>query len=110
MISIALASIIAVAAGSPSSQGREGYARCLKDFMRASLEQKMEPAAFDTAVANACRDKQLLFKTALVNADVAMGLKRAASEKAVSEQIADYISMAKEDFRAELASAPKNTP
>ena len=110
MISIALASMLAAAAASPSSEGREGYARCLKEFMRASLEQKMEPAAFDAAVANACRDKQLLFKSALVNADVAMGIKRAASEKAIGEQIADYISMAKEDYRAELASAPKNTP
>lgn len=109
MISIALASMLAVAA-SPSSDSREGYARCLKDFMRTSLEQKMEPFAFDAAVANACRDKQLLFKTALVNADVAMGMKRAVSEKAIGEQIADYVAMAKEDFRAELASAPKNTP
>jgi D-alanyl-D-alanine dipeptidase len=109
MISIALVSMLA-GAGSPSSEGREAYARCLKEFKRVSLEQKMEPAAFDAAVATACRDKQLLFKTALINADVAMGMKRAASEKAIGEQIADYIAMAKEDFRAELASAPKNTP
>lgn len=110
MISIAFVSMLAASAGSPSSESREGYARCLKDFMRASLEQKMEVAAFDTAVANACRDKQALFKTALVNADLALGMKRAASEKAIGEQIADYIAMAKEDYRAELASAPKNTP
>lgn len=109
MISIALASMLAVAV-SPSSESREGYARCLKDFMRASLEQKMEPAAFDAAIATACRDKQALFKTALINADLALGMKRAASEKAIGEQIADYIAMAKEDYRAELASAPKNTP
>jgi D-alanyl-D-alanine dipeptidase len=108
MILIALASMLTAA--SPSSDSRESFARCVKDFTRASLEQKMEAAAFDAAVANACRDKQALFKTALVNADVAMGLKRAASEKAIGEQIADYISMAKEDYRAELASAPKNTP
>jgi hypothetical protein len=108
MISIALA--LFVAAGSPSSEGREGYARCLKEFMRSSLEQKMEPAAFDGAVVSACRDKQSLFKTALINADLAMGMKRAASEKAIGEQIADYISMAKEDYRAELASAAKSTP
>lgn len=110
MISIALALTLAAAGGSPSSESREGYARCLKDFMKASLEQKMEPAAFDAAVATACRDKQALFKTALVNADLALGMKRAASEKAIGEQIADYIAMAKEDYRAELASAVKQTP
>jgi hypothetical protein len=106
MISLSLALLLA-AAPDATSQNREAYARCLKDFMRASLEQKMEPAAFDTAIVSACKDKEAPLKAALLNADLAMGLKRAASEKSTSEQIADYLSMAKEDYRADLASAPK---
>jgi hypothetical protein len=110
MISIALAFTLAATAGGPASVSREGYSRCLKEFMRTSLEKKMEPAAFDAAVATACQDKLALFKTALVNADLALGIKKAASEKGIRDEIADYVAMAKEDYRAELASAPKNTP
>ena len=110
MISIALALTLAAAGGSSPSQSREGYARCLKDFIGASVEKKMEPAAFDAAVAAACQDKLALFKAALASADAALGIKPAASAKATGEEIADYIAMAKEDYRAELTSAPNNTP
>lgn len=107
MISVALATLLLTAAPNNAAESREAYARCLKDFMRSSLEQKMEAAAFDTALAGACQDKQALFKTTMVNADVAMGMKRPASEKAIAEQIADYVAMAKEDYRAELAATAK---
>ncbi len=108
MISVVLASMLLVAAPNSAAQSRDGFARCLKDLVRSSVEKKMEPAAFDTAIAGACQDKMALFKAAMVNSDVAMGMKRAASEKAIGQEIADYIAGAKEDFRAELAAAPKS--
>ena len=108
MISSALVALLIVAAPDPTAQNRETYARCLKDFMRASHEQKMEPAAFDAALASACKDKEALLKTALTKADLAMGIKRAVSEKSTSEQIADYLAMAKDDYRADFeAEKPK---
>ena len=106
MISLSLA-LLFVAAPDATAQNREAYARCLKDFVRTSLEQKMEPSAFDAAIAGACKEKEAPLKAALLNADLAIGLKRAASEKSTSEQIADYLLMAKEDYRADLASLPK---
>lgn len=104
MISLALASMLLAASPAAPAQSREGYARCLKDFIRTSLQHKMEPAAFDTAIASACQDKQALFKSAMVASQVAEGMKRPASEKAIGEEIADYLLMAKEEYRAELAA------
>ena len=104
MISLALATMLMTAAPGAPTQSREGYARCLKDFIQTSLQQKMEPTAFDAAISSACQDKQALFKSAMVASQMAEGMKRPASEKAIGEEIADYLSMAKEDYRAELAA------
>ncbi len=110
MISSVLAGMLLLAAN-PTADTREAYARCLKDFGRKAAEEKMDAAAFDAGIASACKDKEALLKTALINADVGMGLKRAAAEKSTAEQIADYLSMAKEDYRAGLADvAPAGTP
>ncbi len=108
MISVAFASLLLTAAlPDQTAAAREAYARCLKEFVRAGVDKKMDGPAFEAALASACRDKEALFKTTLISADTAMGIKRAASEKASLEQISDYRLMAKEDFQAELASAPK---
>lgn len=37
-----------------ANQARRDYSSCLRTFMRASLEQRMEPAAFETAMASQC--------------------------------------------------------
>ena len=107
MISSALAMLLLVAAAgkNPAAQSREGFARCLKDFVRTSAEKKMEAPAFETALAAACRDKEALFKNTMVSAEVQLGVKRAVAEKGLQEEIKDYRTMAKEDFQAELASS-----
>ena len=107
MISVALSMLLLAAAPEPPTKRREAYARCLKDFARASLEKKLDPAAFDAAFAAACRDKEALFKTSLVSSEVAMGVKRAVAEQGIQEEISIYRSNTQEDYRAELASAPK---
>ena len=111
MISSALAMLLlVVAAGkNPAAQSREGYARCLKYFVRVSAEKKMDSAAFEAALAAACRDKEALFKNTMVSSEVALGVKRAVAEKGIQEEISDYRSTAKEDFQAELtlASSPQ---
>ncbi len=105
MISSALAMLLYVAAPNATAESREAFARCLKDVVRTSLEEKKDAATFQAALASACKDKEVMLKSALVSSDVAMGLKRAASEKASAEQIADYRVMAKEDFEAAIAEA-----
>jgi hypothetical protein len=108
MISLALA--LLVSAQNDTADSREAYARCLKSFARTSLEQKMEPGAFDAALGSACKDKEALLKTALTRADLAMGIKAAASSKSTAEQLTDYVSMAKEDYRFEFEAANKPKP
>ena len=110
MISTVLALMLFYASSNATAENREAYARCLKDFVRASAEKKLEPAAFDTAIMSACKDKEMLLKSALTSADLAMGLKRAASERSTSEQISDYLSMAKEDYKADFETASKPQP
>jgi hypothetical protein len=108
MISSALAMLLLAAAPNTAAQSREAYARCLKDVVRTSAEKKLEAVAFETELASACKDKEATFKTHLLSADMALGMKRAASEKALAEQISDYRAMAKEDFQAALADG--NSP
>jgi hypothetical protein len=110
MISTALVLMLVYAGPNAVAESREAYARCLKDFVRTSSEKKMEPSAFDAAIMSACKDKEAMLRTALTSADLAMGLKRAASEKSTSDQIADYLSMAKEDYKADFETAPKPQP
>jgi len=105
MISLTVALLVLAPNG--LSDSRESYARCLKDFARTSLQQKMEPAAFETALAAACKDKEALLRTALIQSDKAMGIKAAISEKSAAEQLADYRDMAKEDYRFEWEAASK---
>lgn len=115
MISSALAMLLLMAAPAPAAgknpaaQSREGFARCLKDFVRASAEKKMDAAAFESALSAACRDKETLFKNTMVSSEVALGIKRAVAEQGIQGEIADYRAMAKEDFQAELtlASSPQ---
>jgi hypothetical protein len=106
MISVVVALLLPIAADNPA-KSRDAYARCLKDFVRTSVEKKMDAAGFTAALNGACRDKEALFKNVMVSSEVAIGIKRAVSEKGVSDEINDYRSMAKEDFEAALASAPK---
>ena len=109
MISSAIAMLLLAApAGNPASQSRDGYAKCLQAFVRSSAEKKMEPSAFEAALAAACRDKEALFKNSMVDSEVKVGIKRAVAEQGVQQEIADYRATAKEDYQAELASAPKN--
>lgn len=107
MISAAVTMLLIFAAPDTPAKSRDAYARCLKDLARTSLEKKLDAAGFDAALAAACRDKEASFKATLVSSEVAMGIKRAVSEKGIQEEISTYRAMAKEDYRAELASAPK---
>ncbi len=103
MLSPALATMLLLAAN-PAAQAREGYARCLKEFVRTGVEKKIEAAAFETELKSACLDKEAVFKNARLSADGAVGIKRAESQNALAEEIADYRNMAKEDFVAAVST------
>jgi len=100
MVEYTLALLLVAAAPNATSENREAFARCLKDHVRTSLEQKVSAQTFGSSLAAACKDKEVALRSALIAADLALGLKRAASEKSAGEQLADYRIMAKEDFEA----------
>ncbi|MDP8912855.1 MAG: hypothetical protein M3N39_04675 [Pseudomonadota bacterium] len=100
MVEYTIAMLMVAAAPNATAESREAFARCLKDHVRASLEQKASAETFGSSLAAACKDKEAALRNALIAADLALGLKRAASEKSAAEQLADYRIMAKEDFEA----------
>ena len=107
MISSATAMLLLVAAPETPGETRGAYSRCLKEFVQASLDKKLDAAMFDAAFAAACQDKEVRLKSLLIKSGVSVGMKPRESEKATSEEISEYRLMAKEDFQAQLASAPK---
>jgi hypothetical protein len=107
MISTAIALVMFTAAPEDASSVRSAYSRCLKEVVKTSVEKKLALTSFDSAVAAACADKEAQLKALLIKSGAATGLKRAVSEQATAEELRDYRTMAKEDFQAELASAPQ---
>jgi hypothetical protein len=107
MMSSALVILLLAAAPNSAAKSRDAYARCLKDVVKASAEKKLEAVAFDAALASACKSEEGLFKASMISSHIGMGMKRDHAEKALVEEIADYRTMVKEDFKAALADAPK---
>jgi hypothetical protein len=107
MISALLATML-LAAPSPDgvAAARREYSSCLSAFMKTALKEKMEPAAFDSAVATACTPKEQAFRASSVSFDVAVGTKRAAAEETATMDVQDMLANVKELYRDHLGPAP----
>ncbi len=83
-----LSSLLALAAAAVSMQAdpvnsaRQAYSDCLRSYMRAQLEQRAEPAAFEAAIANQCADRATAFTSVLVQRDARSGNRARAEEDA----------------------------
>ena len=101
MISSAIALIMVMTAAAPDAtpSARKAYSACLEKFMVKGLDEKMEPAAFDTAVAGACSAEAARLRQAAIDANVAAGRKRADAESMVAGDIEDYQLNTRELFR-----------
>ncbi len=100
MISAVLAAMIA-AAPAPADKiamARKDYSQCLRAFMDKGVKDKMEPAAFKAALATTCTDKEQVFRSAVIAADVAAGLKRASAEQNAALDIDDIRTNTAETF------------
>ena len=111
MISALLATML-LAAPSPDglARARKEYSACLSAFMKVSLKEKKDPAAFDTGAAAACTPKEQAFRASSISFDLAVGIRRAAAEESASMEIQDILANAKEMYRDYLSSntAPAN--
>ena len=104
MISSVLAAALLLLAPPDVASVRRAFSSCLANHARSSAEKKIEQAQFDASLATACTSEQQAFKQAVVASDTARGISRKTSEQGVADEIADYLTEAKERFRDALAA------
>ena len=78
---MALAAAAASMQSDPVNNARRAYSDCLRTYMRAQLEQRAEPAAFEAALASQCTVRGAAFTAALVQRDSRAGGGRARAEE-----------------------------
>ncbi|HZG08806.1 MAG TPA: hypothetical protein VEZ70_07500 [Allosphingosinicella sp.] len=103
MISTVLAFALASAAqGAPAdniARARKEYSACLSGFMKKSLKEDMEETAFAGGLGPACTAQEQKFRAAVISADTAAGLKRAAAEENAGTEVDDIRANQVEMFK-----------
>ena len=101
MISVLLATALATTAmqSEAANQARRAYSDCLRTFMRASLQQRMEPAAFETAMGTQCTTQATAYRAAMVQRDQRAGGSRARAEEDAQIMIDDTKANVLEYYR-----------
>lgn len=99
MISYLLALALIWASPSDPNAARRAYSACLEQLVKVNAEKKVPPAEFDALVTTACSDKAEAFRKIMVASDVARGTSRAVAEQGVAEELADYRTSIKDDYR-----------
>lgn len=106
MISSVLALSLAAAAmqSEAANQSRRDYSTCLRTFMRTSLQQRMEPGAFETAMNSQCTAQAAAYRTALVARDQRSGGSRTRAEEDAQIMIDDAKANVMEYYRDYFSS------
>lgn len=99
--------VAALLLASPTAPQRRAYNDCLEKFAVKSIEEKMETAAFEAAVATACASELNALKQAAVATGLKEGRKKADLEQIVAGDIEDYQLDAKDLFKDFKAKAEK---
>jgi len=99
-----LSSVLALTLGAAAIQGdpnatRTAYSTCLRAYMRTSLEQRMEPAAFETGMNSQCTSEAGAYRAALVARDARTGGSRARAEEDAQMTIDDAKANTLEYYR-----------
>ena len=68
---------------------REAYTRCLRTFVQRSLDDRMTPAAFETAFPQACPQQEAAYRAAVIQREVASRISRANAEESANLEIED---------------------
>ena len=106
MISSLLALSLALAAmqQEAANQARRDYSTCLRSFMRASLQQRMEPGAFETAMNTQCATQATAYRTAMVARDQRSGGSRTRAEEDAQIMLDDAKANVMEYYRDYFSS------
>ena len=79
-------------------QARQGYSGCLGTLLRSNLKEKVEPAAFTTALGNSCKTEESTFRNASIATDISMGTSRTSAEQSASFEISDMVENTKQRY------------
>ena len=98
MISSVLAMLMMAPSPAVIASARRDYSACLSEFTKKSITSRMEPPAFEAGLVPACAAKEAAFRAAVIEADMAAGIKRADAEEGASLEIEDLQANFKETF------------
>jgi hypothetical protein len=73
------------------SQARKVLATCLNDAIKADLDAKTAPPAFQGKLSTLCANEKAAYRSASIAADVAGGIKRLAAEQNASLDVNDVV-------------------
>ena len=100
MITTALVAMLLAASPSDTAYAaRDAYLACIDTELRAGLDKKTQPDAFNTAVVATCQPKLDAWKTAYVAADAADGVKPADSAASFKVDADDFLDSAKDRYK-----------
>ena len=92
-----------LAAASPNPQSldapRKAYSGCIRAIEKRSLDSKVSPAAYSTALRGACQAEAARLTAALVAYDIAMGTARATAAQNAATDVADYVTTSEERYK-----------
>lgn len=87
-----LSSLLAMAMAMQSDTtraDRETFARCLRQFVEASIRARKTAAQFETEYAQTCTAEQTAFREAIIRRDMGMRSTRASAEESANLEIED---------------------
>jgi hypothetical protein len=111
-----IASVIAAAlllASNPTAPQRKAYNACLEKFTMKSFEDRLELAAFESALPTACAAEAATLRKSALAADLKAGRKAADSASMIDGDFEDYKANAMEifrDFKSKSAKAEAPAP
>jgi hypothetical protein len=68
---------------------RQQFSRCLRTFVDSKVQERMAPAAFETAIADACTSQATAYRTAYIAAAMRAGDTRTAAERDATLEVND---------------------
>ena len=107
MISQVLLATLLMSAQGNLATARTQYSKCLGGFTRAQVKEGVDPAAFQSKLATACKAEEAAFRAASIQSDVAAKIARATAEANANEEIGYIHENAVETFQASLPEPAK---
>ena len=80
---------LALQANDPSAAARNAYTQCLRQFMQRSLNERMSPNDFRTALPQQCTQQEQAFRQALIAREATFRTPRAEAEETATMEVDD---------------------